>query len=419
MMQSIEFLLSIYARGGGGGSSSGSGAGGILLLPVILIAAFVGWRRRKKRIKQAKLLQTTAASVDSTWSDATIQETVKQTFMSFQTDWSSFNVKNMKSYLTARYQAHMNLVLFVLQQMQRRNDMSRIELSAVQLMHVDDKVDNEEDRFSVEIRARATDSLIDTAQNTLLYTDKNPFTEMWHFDRENGQWKLDGISQADFFSDNNASFAVFAARRHLETSNANANKSMEFAMKNNFFYNADFGWLLMPNQGILFSNTNFKTSDINHHVIGMYKSVVVQFFEYVPFSPTQKHSILKQIQRFFYYGESVPHYIIAAAMLPKAYGNIVVRRKRTLVSLKPKNLHRVSTESMDFNKSYEVYASSVEQATSLELLHPVYIERLSQLPYKVNIEIVGSTLYLYTTDKKTDFQSMLGLLEEAFQEMKM
>jgi hypothetical protein len=53
-------------------------------------------------------------------------------------------------------------------------------------------------------------------------------------------------------------------------------------------------------------------------------------------------------------------------------------------------------ESVDFNAKFEVWASSIELATSFELLHPAFIQKLEELPFEVNIEVVDTTLYLYS-----------------------
>jgi len=34
----------------------------------------------------------------------------------------------------------------------------------------------------------------------------------------------------------------------------------------------------MPNKGVIFKNSNFKTSDINNHVIGMFQGKIVEFY---------------------------------------------------------------------------------------------------------------------------------------------
>ncbi|MGH7241787.1 MAG: DUF3137 domain-containing protein, partial [Candidatus Saccharimonadales bacterium] len=83
----------------------------------------------------------------------------------------------------------------------------------------------------------------------------------------------------------------------------------------------------------------------------------------------------------------------------------------------------VSTEWPDFNKKYQVYATSPEQATSLELLNPKYMEQLEAVPFEVNIEVVDNVVYLYAAEgsvvQPEHYQTMLDLLQLAFKEMRL
>jgi len=427
-MLEITNIIDIIARGGGGGSGGSGGGGGLLALPIIIIALIVSWWKRKQRIKKAKAMQSIAQQADATWSDEVIQKTTSEIFSRFQSDWSNFELESMKTYLTARYYNHMHLVLYAMQQMGRQNVMTDVELKKVTLMGVHDRVDDEEDRFDAEVRAKASDKLVELQTKKELLVEKKPFTEIWHFDRENGDWKLDGISQLDsqvslyaFGKTVETKNLEFLEDKQTKTSRHQGEKALAFAKKNNFFYNADFGWLLMPNKGILFSDTDFKASDINHHVIGMYKKVLVQFFEYIPFMPGKgRRSLWSKFTTLYYSGTASPSYTVAAASLPKAYSNISLRRrKRMFFSFKPVGMTRVKTESHDFNKIYDLFTDDIDKVNSLELLHPAYIEKMQLLGFKVNLEIANNTLYLYSTDKKADFDQMLTLLQQAFDEMKM
>lgn len=422
-MNELIDLLSMMARGGGGGSSGGGGDGGILVLPIAAILAILAWWGRKKRIERANKLQSIAESTDSTWSDEVIESRVREVFYSFQEDWANLDTKKIKAYLTPRYFAHVRLMLKALKQMERANFMNNVRLDSTALFDVKDHIDNELDRFDIEIKASMDDMLVDLKTKDVIYTDSTPFTEVWHFEREGKNWALDAISQSD-----NAEVALFGKRVELagteiatdeeqKTGRGKAAKAISFAQANNFFYNADFGWLLMPRGGLLFSDSDFKASDINHHVIGEYRDVLVQFFEYIPYSRA-KRSFWSQLKTIYYHRTTAPQFVIAAATLPRDYGNIIVLRKKLFSSLKPSGLVQVQTESLDFNKKYVVFASDMDKVNSLELLHPSYIERLQDFPFTINIEIKNNTLYLYTADESADYHQMMSILHEAFEEMK-
>lgn len=410
-------IFDIIARGGGGGSSSGGGgAGGIIVLPLIIIAVIAGWWARRKKIKKAKEALATAVSSDPTWDKDTITRRASDIFVQFQQDWSNFNAPGMQKYLTKRYYHHIMLMLAALHQMNRQNRMSELSLNEVTLMNVSDQADSELDSFDMEISASAVDQLVDATTQQVLFEDRAGFTELWHFDREDGDWKLDGIAQVDEGSSLSSGFLG----KEIGTSKVREDIAMmQFAHQNNFFYNADFGWLLLPLRGALFNKASFGRSDINFHVIGTHHNVLVQFYNYVPVIEN-KRTLGDYFLALYKPGHSVTPYTVAQTTLPKTYGNIVVQAKKGSYSrYKPSGMQKISLEWPDFNKRYNVYATNVELATSLELLHPAYMERLFDVPFPVSIEIVDNVLYLYSLDGEADFNVMLELLKLAFDEMKM
>ena len=142
----------------------------------------------------------------------------------------------------------------------------------------------------------------------------------------------------------------------------------------------------------------------------MYKNIVVQLYTYTENPSTQ-------------YADD--KFLIVQTSLPKSYGNIVVRQNK-MMQLGIRGLEKVSMEWGQFNSRYEVYATSPEQATSFELLNPLYMQKLQALNFEVNMEVVDNILYLYskikydaTTSNLTQYQTMLDLLKDAFEQMKM
>jgi hypothetical protein len=407
-------LIDSFARAGGGGSSGGGGgAAGILVLPIVLIMAYVQWRRRKKQLAKAERQLATAQATDSTWGQA-LQRS-RDVFRQFQQDWSTFNVASMQYYLTPEYYQHINLMLQALWQLGRQNVMTRVNLVEANMFNVSDHLDDQQDAFDVEMRASAFDQLVDVQAQHLLFADESAFTEVWHFKRYGGQWMLDGISQQDELT---AIEKGYTTRKARASSTAAEGVMRAFALQNGFFYNADFGWLLLPNRGRLFSSAKFGNSDVNYHVIGVYRNVLVQFYQYVPLTADKLKGI-DYLKSLYNEGYRTKPYLVAQATLPKSYGNIVVRRKGGLMQGVPRGMTRVSLEGVSFDKQYLVYATDMDKVNSLELLHPVYMEKLLQVPFRVNIEIVDSTLYLYTDDGSADPNLILQLLQAAFEEMRM
>ncbi len=407
-------LLSLFARGGGGGSSGGGGGAGIIALPIVLIGVVVTWWGRRQQIKKAKQELAIAESKEPVW-DNTV-ERASQVFVQFQQDWSDFNVLGMKKYLAPSYFEHINLMMEALKQMNRQNRMSNVQLNAATIFNVSDSSTDTQDNFDIEMQASAHDELIDLTDKTTLFVDDKAFTEVWNFDRQGNHWLLNYINQAD------AETAIekgYTSKTDIQAKADEATQMQGFAERNNFFYNADFGWLLLPTRGELFTLANFGRSDINYHVIGKYRNVLVQFYQYIPVVP-DKRKIMDYFKAWYKPAYRYDAYIVAQTILPKTYGNIIVKQKGSLgLSFKPSGMTQVSLEGVDFNKDFSVYATDVEKVTSLELLNPRYMENLLDVPFEVNIEIVDNVLYLYSTDKQADFDTMLTLLQNAFEEMKM
>jgi hypothetical protein len=280
-------------------------------------------------------------------------------------------------------------MMTALRNLKRQNIVQDPKLTGLAIIEAVDMPGEHNDYFVVQIMGKATDRLYDLEAQKDIYVDGATFIEYWQFNRENGQWRLSSISQ------DTASLAMHS--RDLEI----------FANANKMFFSLDWGWLLLPQRGQLFGAANFKKSDINNHVIGVYNNILTELYTYIPVTSTSK---------------TLQGFTIAQATLPKTYGNIVVRQKPKIGLFnkhKVKGLNKITLEWPDFNKRYEVWASTVEQVTAFELLHPVYMEKLFALPFAVNIEVVDNVLYLYTEDKLATYDAMLTVLKDAFAEMKL
>jgi hypothetical protein len=413
MLQMID-VLTLFARGGGGGSSGGGGGAGILVLPVVIVGAIVAWWRRRQQVKKAQQELAAAEASDPAWDNAV--ERAGQVFLEFQQDWSDGNVPAMKKYLTPGYFEHISLMMEALAQMNRQDRMSNVQLASATIFNVNDSAANTQDNFDIEMKASAHDELLDITNKTTLFVDDKPFTEVWSFDRQGNDWLLDNINQA---SAETAIEKGYTSKADTQAKENEASQMQAFAERNGFFYNVDFGWLLLPTRGELFTLANFGRSDINYHVIGKYRDVLVQFYQYIPVVQN-KRRFIDYLKAWYKPAYRYDAYVVAQAVLPKTYGDIIVKRKGTLgVTFKPSGMTQVTLEGVDFNKDFSVYATDVEKVTSLELLNPKYMEDLLDTPFEVNIEVVDNILYLYGTDKQADFDTMLTLLQSAFEEMKM
>lgn len=342
-----------------------------------------------KQSKGTKAALLNAEKNDSTWDEAKVIEYGKSVFMKYQADWSSYNTDNMKSYMTESYYNHASLMMAALKLANRKDLVGNPVIDQAVITSVNDEADNSKDNLIIGFSAHATDQLIDTTTNTILYTDKN-MVEFWKFVRSGNTWLLSGIQPSTASS--------WTHNTSLET----------FAAQQGFFYSLDWGYLLLPSKGQIFGEGKFGISDINNHIIGLYKNILIQLYTYTP-NPQN----------------NTKKFLIAQTVLPRSYGDIVVRQNKKL-QLGIRGLQKVSMEWGQFNSRYEVYATSVEQATSFELLNPLYMQKLQALNFEVNMEVVNNILYMYapikydaSTSNLAQYQTMLDLLKNAFEEMKM
>lgn len=437
-------LLHIFARGGGGGSGGGGGGGGggiialigyvpahfvsswcnrhlsrkvgiiagsivglAVTVPCIYVSPFFGilvgigaavgvysginnlLSRALKLAKTAHTAAQVAANSDPVWQEEAIQSRIKKVFLSFQHDWSTFNLPHIRTYTTDNYYNHVRLMLTAIYQMGRRNNVETPVLNKALVTQVVDQHDNNQDSFQAYIAAQAHDIQVDTVHNQIIYTDDSAFEEFWRFRRIDNEWMLDGIQQA----------TANLSQRQLSLQN--------FAAQVGMYYSLDWGWLLLPQRGLLFSNASFKNSDVNNHVIGEWNGLIVQLYTYIPVKATR----------------SADNYLIGQINLPKSYGGIIIKKRSrwSWLSQTPTNYKKVSFEWPDFNKRYLVYATNAEQVTAFELLNPGFMAKLYDSALPINIEVVDNLVYFYSRVSDADhrYGDMLAILVDAHKELRL
>ena len=377
------FLLVLGAYGSGLFIISAIGA------PIGMGAGLYSWFGKIRTNKKTKAALAVAAQSDAAWDEDALISHATKVFLQYQKDWSNYDTASMASYMTPNYHNHATLMAEALKMASRRDAVNDPVVTAADIISIYDSTDNSQDEVIVGFSATANDQLIDTRDDKVLYTDKNA-TEFWRFFRSGDTWLLDGIQPA--------------------TANQwSANLSLEqFAKDNGYYYSLDWGYLLLPSRGQLFGEGKFGVSDINNHVIGVYNNNIIQLYTYSP-KPGAAG------------GKT---YLVAQTTIPRSYGEILVRHKSGIHLFGVRGLNQISTEWPDFNKKYDVYATNAEQATSLELLEPVYMEQLEALSFEVNINVVDNVVYLYAQVKTVNvsvdyYQGLLTVLQKAFQQMRM
>lgn len=447
--------LEEFARAGGGGSGSGGGAGGaivfiamagyfpmyglgrllrlgrnkptwvalqvvgwivasalaiallasLLVLPSLLYALYVAipiaagsllgigaglysWFSTLRQSQKVYNALRHAEQTDYAWNEKRLQKYAEGIFYKFQQDWSKSDLESMRRYLNPKYHAHITLMVQALSEARRVNKVINPKIKQSNIVQAVDSVDNSQDTFTLGITASADDQLIDTRDNVLFYADRSSFTEYWVFRRDGNNWLLEAINQA------------------TATSSKDRKDIRAFADTSGGYYAQDWGWLLLPRVGYLFSkNGKFGISDINNHVIRKVDDSIVQLYTYDPY-PSSKY-------------QTADPYIIAQTTVPKTYGQILVRRRSKLVNWPVQGLTKMSMEWGEFNNMYDVYASDLERATSFELLHPGFMVLLRDLPFEVNIEVVDNVVYLFvkSATSKDTYAKLYDILMKARKEM--
>ncbi|HMS92394.1 MAG TPA: DUF3137 domain-containing protein [Candidatus Saccharibacteria bacterium] len=412
------------ARGGGGGSSSGGGGGGSssgsshssssssrsssssggsgAALPwwetLIIIAIFFGIPILfiVLAMKFGKKLSSNNLAIPNGFKNAkqgsdeekNIAKSAEETFLAFQKAWSEFDLKTMQKITSSEFYKKMVLELQVLKNYSRTNSMENV---AVDKIYVSEQ-EEYSDGYRIYFSASSTDKLIDNKENKTLFTDSSSFAEIWTFIKKGKIYVLDGIRQT------------------TEDSSKYVPAIAEFAKTNGFYYDPDFGWLMMPSHGAIFGPAGFGNADINNHVIGYYQDKkrsekIVEFYSYEPKA-----------------GVGMKPFIVAQAILPRKYDNILVTEK-SWYDFKPKAKGlakiKIETESVEFNNKFAIWAADTDKATSFELLATNFMERIYALEFEINIEVVDNVLYLYSPSSSISYQDMLDVLSWAFEEMKM
>lgn len=357
-------------------------------------AAFFGvWEKLKKRSQAARKTVETAGQTDAIWNEQTMLEFASQTFMRFQQDWSTFAFANFASYMTPQFIQRNTLLLRVLYELGRTNRMENVQIKQALIIDAHDDADDSRDSFTVAFDAVAKDQLIDNQSNTFLFVDSSEFTEYWTFVRNGQGWLLANIDQST------ADTAMLAPVLR------------DFAARNNMYYSLDMGWLFLPRRGVLFERGKFGISDINNHVVGSYHDHLVQLYTYSGVPSNSK----------------VAPYMVAQINLPKAYGGIVIRRRknallRVIGGGAPKGYQKYEFEWPDFNKRYDVYATDADRLATFELLNPGFMAYLYDNDPEVSIEVTDNIVYLYKTASKVgaaDFEKMMTILLKSFKELQL
>jgi len=121
------------------------------------------------------------------------------------------------------------------------------------------------------------------------------------------------------------------------------------------------------------------------------------------------------------------HLIVSQINLPKDYGGIIIKPKKTLTSrnLKHKKIDgytKFEFEWPDFNKRYEVYATDADKLATFKLLNRAFMSYLYDTDANIAIEVTDNVVYLYWKLQSIpvfDYRIMMKILLKACRELKL
>ena len=366
---------------------------GILVFIGAVFGVYGGIKNHLERfLRASKIIKqqiNVFAAQDPVWREEALLGRVQDVFIRFQRDWSNFDIASMQAYLTPMELQRNYLLLSALKQLGRRNEVADPGILEMFVTDAKDRPNNDDDNFTVCIKAWANDRLIDVSTGERLYEDSSEFVEFWNFDRDGDEWKLNSIRQA------------------TEDPALIERSLIAFAAAYDMAYSPDMGWLLLPQRGQLFGQGRFGTSDINNHIIGVWDGLLVQLYTYIAKPNTQR----------------ADNYLVGQIALPKSYGGIIVRRREGIwgdIRLTPRGYQKISTEWPDFNERYSVYATDMDKVTSFELLNPSVMADLYDHNLNISIEVVDNIVYFHTRVSQTSgsYKAMMEILVRAYQELK-
>lgn len=399
-----------FGFAGGGGSSSGGGGGGggfsggssysssssssgdgevdpffLLFVTVICIIIIFASSKKGKTNKQIEAGITKNYNDQEKW----IHTEAKRIFLQYQQDWTDFNTASIATYTTANYNEHANLMLELLKNLHRVNQVSNVHIAYARLKNSVKQDTVLPVMVNIEFHFSGTDAVIDTTTKKVLYKSYVPeASETWNFIYDGETLKLDGISQPT------------ESAPHLIRSLA------DFASQNSLFYSPDWGRYALPARGLIFGGASMSIADINNHVIGKWGDLLIQLYSYAE-APNQGLD---------------SYYIVGQINVPKDYLGVIVKSRKFKTARKPdKSYEKFELEWNDFNKRYDVYASSRDALPAFELLNPKFMEFLYNTNPSYNIEVVDNVIYIFANARRVsekDYAEMLTVLQKAYEELK-
>jgi hypothetical protein len=199
------------------------------LVPVfVLLAAvglgFLGWRwmahgERGNRRLQATALMTSLKARDAAWDPEAFKARARMVFQAVFPISEPGDVERIAPFVTPAYRARLAERLITLRKQGRRRRPDRADIQAIEVVHVDDRLDDSQDRAWAYIKFFGDEVVIEQATGMAVEAGSNAsilgHQQLWKFVRHGDTWLLEDIEL-------DAAKGVFEARVQTESPDGTA-----------------------------------------------------------------------------------------------------------------------------------------------------------------------------------------------------
>lgn len=199
-----------YSSSRGYSRSSRTSPGGFLLFLFLAVSGFgllallssaqkpTPFAREQRSREQAKLgaLLAEAAQRDSIWREDALLQHARDAFEAVQRAWVARDQDLAQGVMTpALYQRHKAQTDAMIARGER-NVLGGLEITAARIVHLADRLDDDQDAVWIQFTASAEDYLVSEQTGKVLKGakgERSVFKEVWKFKREGRVWKVDAI----------------------------------------------------------------------------------------------------------------------------------------------------------------------------------------------------------------------------------
>lgn len=158
-------------------------------------APFAGEQRSREQVKLGALLAE-AAQRDSVWREDALLQHARDAFEAVQRAWVARDQDLAREVMTAKLYAHHKAQTDAMIARGERNVLGGLEITAARIVHLADRLDDDQDVVWIQFTASAEDYLVSEQTGKVLKGakgERSVFKEVWKFKRDGRTWRVDAI----------------------------------------------------------------------------------------------------------------------------------------------------------------------------------------------------------------------------------